>query len=195
MKKIPLFPLPLVLFPGGRLPLQIFEVRYLDMVKSCMRENSGFGVVMLETGGEVFDGQNALNDISTQGTYTVIVDFDQFPNGLLGIMTEGKKKFEIREKYEQGDHLLVAQVDFIDEEEEAPLPSDKVHLVTLLRSLMKDKWVAGLNYTVDFDAASEVGARLVELLPLAIKEKQRLFEIVNPLVRLEELDKVITMLH
>ena len=91
MKKIPLFPLPLVLFPGGRLPLQIFEVRYLDMVKSCMRENSGFGVVMLETGGEVFDGQNALNDISTQGTYSVIVDFDQFPNGLLGIMTEGKK--------------------------------------------------------------------------------------------------------
>ena len=56
MKEIPLFPLPLVLFPGGRLPLQIFEVRYLDMVKSCMRENSGFGVVMLETGGEVFDG-------------------------------------------------------------------------------------------------------------------------------------------
>ena len=60
---------------------------------------------------------------------------------------------------------------------------------------MKDKWVAGLNYTIDYSAAGEVGARLVELLPLTIEEKQRLFEIKSPLVRLEELDKVITMLH
>ena len=195
MTEIPLFPLPLVLFPGGRLPLQIFEVRYLDMIKSCMRENSGFGVVMLETGNELFDGHNALANISTEGTYTIIVDFDQFPNGMLGIMTEGRTKFVIREKYEQKDHLLVAQVDFFDQEEEAVLPLDKAHLVTLLKSLIKDRRVAGLNYTIDFSAASEVGARLVELLPLTIEEKQRLFEIKSPLLRLEELEKVITMLH
>ena len=195
MTEIPLFPLPLVLFPGGRLPLQIFEVRYLDMIKSCMRENSGFGVVMSETGNELFDGHNALANISTEGTYTIIVDFDQFPSGMLGIMPEGRTKFVIREKYEQKDHLLVAQVDLFDQEEEAVLPLDKAHLVTLLKSLIKDKWGAGLNYTIDFSAASEVGARLVELLPLTIEEKQRLFEIKSPLVRLEELEKVITMLH
>ena len=189
MKEIPLFPLPLVLFPGGRLPLQIFEVRYLDMIKSCMRENSGFGVVMLGVGNE------SLANIVNQGTYTTIIDFDQFSNGMLGIMTEGQSKFLIREKYEQIDHLLVARVEFFDQEEELGLPVDKVHLVKLLKSLMKDERVAGLNYNVDFGSAGEVGARLVELLPLAIEEKQRLFEIKRPLERLKELDKVITTLQ
>ncbi|MAI43041.1 MAG: LON peptidase substrate-binding domain-containing protein [Candidatus Azotimanducaceae bacterium] len=193
MKEIPLFPLPLVLFPGGRLPLQIFEVRYLDMIKSCMRENSGFGVVMLEVGNEVYN--DSLATIVNQGTYTTIVDFDQFSNGMLGITAEGQSKFLIREKYEQIDHLLVARVEFFDREEELAFPVDKTHLVKLLKSLMKDERVAGLNYNVDFGSAGEVVARLVELLPLPIEEKQRLFEIKRPLERLKELDKVITTLQ
>ena len=164
------------------------------MVKSCMREDSGFGIVMAESGNELVNGYDAQANISNQGTYTTIVDFDQFPNGMLGIMAEGQIKFAIREKYEQRDHLLVAQVDFFEKEEEVVVPPDKMHLVTILKSLMKDEWVAGLHYSVDFHAAGSVGGRLVELLPLAIKEKQRLFEIENPLLRLEELDKAITML-
>ena len=140
MTEIPLFPLPLVLFPGGRLPLQIFEVRYLDMIKSCMRENSGFGVVMLETGNELFDGHNALANISTEGTYTIIVDFDQFPNGMLGIMTEGRTKFVIREKYEQKDHLLVAHFQCVYDK----LPND---VFCQLNQLFVDHILDTVSYT------------------------------------------------
>lgn len=194
MAEIPLFPLPLVLFPGGRLPLQIFETRYLDMIKRCMRDNAGFGIVMIEQGSEVLDDET-LPEISRQGTYSTVVDFDQFPNGMLGIMTEGQVKFVVREMYEQPDHLMMAEVDFLEQEEESVLPEHKVHLVTILQSLMEDEWVSRLNYEVDFNAAGEVGARLVELLPFGNKTKQELFEMRNPIARLEELDRVIAKMQ
>ena len=119
MAEIPLFPLPLVLFPGGRLPLQIFETRYLDMIKRCMRDNAGFGIVMIEQGSEILDGDEIQPEISSQGTYSTVVDFDQHSNGMLGIMSEGQVKFVIREIYEKSDHLMMAEVDFLEQEEES----------------------------------------------------------------------------
>ena len=92
MAHIPLFPLPLVVFPGGRLPLQIFETRYVDMVKRCLREGSGFGVIMITEGDQVLrDTEQQLPSVSRCGTYCSIVDFDELPNGMLGIMAEGVK--------------------------------------------------------------------------------------------------------
>ena len=195
MSEIPLFPLPLVLFPGGRLPLKIFETRYLDMIKRCMRDNAGFGIVMIEEGSEIIDDHETQPEISSQGTYSTVVDFDQHSNGMLGIMTEGQAKFVIREIYEQSDHLLMAEVGFLEQEEESILPDHKVHLVRILQSLMKNEWVSRLNYEVDFNAAGEVGARLIELLPFGNKVKQQLFEMRNPITRLDELDRIITKMQ
>lgn len=192
MKEVPLFPLPLVLFPGGRLPLQVFEARYLDMVKRCLLAEAGFGVVMITDGSQVLvDPEQQLPEISHCGTYCEIVDFDQQPNGLLSIVAEGRRKFVIRDQYEQPDRLMMAQVEFIEDEEEVAMPQEREHLSGLLESLMSHEAVQRLGLSCDMGQAVEVGARLTELLPCPNQFKQRLLELKDPLVRLSELDKLV----
>ena len=104
---IPLFPLGTVLLPHGRLPLQIFERRYIDMVAKCMREQTGFGVVWLRQGSEVDeeDVSSALQ-FGDYGTLAHIVDWDQLPNGLLGITIEGSQRFHIDQSWVEESCLL-----------------------------------------------------------------------------------------
>ncbi|MBL6689429.1 MAG: LON peptidase substrate-binding domain-containing protein [Pseudomonadales bacterium] len=192
MQEIPLFPLPLVLFPGGRLPLQVFETRYLDMVKRCLRDGRGFGVVMITEGSQVLsDPEEQLPDISHCGTYCEVVDFDQQPNGILSIIVEGRSKFAIRDQYELPDRLMMAQVEFIEEEQEVAMPEEREHLSGLLESLMSHEAVQRLGLSCDLGQAVEVSARLTELLPCPNHFKQRLLELKDPLVRLSELDKLV----
>ncbi|MDG2072952.1 MAG: LON peptidase substrate-binding domain-containing protein [Pseudomonadales bacterium] len=192
MAEIPLFPLPLVLFPGGRLSLQIFETRYLDMVMRCMRGDSGFGVVMIEEGRQVLENsERSLPSVSHQGVYCKIINFDQLPTGMLGIMIEGQTKFVIRDQYEQPDRLMMADVEFLETEEPHEVPDEFEHLVRILQSFVEHQDVVSLGYTVDFNSAVEVGARLTELLPCADETKQLLLELRNPLARLKELGKVV----
>ena len=87
METIALFPLNSVMFPKGRVSLQIFESRYVDMIRQCLRETSGFGVVLIATGSEVARSGEKL-DVHRVGTYCEIVDWNQLPNGLLGITAE-----------------------------------------------------------------------------------------------------------
>lgn len=192
MAEIALFPLPLVLFPGGKLPLQIFEARYLDMVKRCVRDNVGFGVIMIEEGDQILrDSEQQLPSVAHCGTYATIVDFDQNANGTLGIMIEGQVKFVVRDQYESPDRLMMAQVEFLETEEDVPIPEDQSHLVDLLQMLIEHEAVQDLNLEVNFAAASEVGSRLSELLPCPNHFKQRMLEMKNPLARLNELEKLI----
>ena len=86
MNSIALFPLNIVLFPDGPLPLRIFETRYVDMVRRCMRESSSFGVVLIREGGEV--GPAETFDV---GTIAGIVDFHQLADGLLGLSCVGRQ--------------------------------------------------------------------------------------------------------
>ena len=192
MAHIPLFPLPLVVFPGGRLPLQIFETRYVDMVKRCLREGSGFGVIMITEGDQVLrDTEQQLPSVSRCGTYCSIVDFDELPNGMLGIMAEGVKKFVIRDEYEQVDRLMMGDVEFLPNETPADMPDEQEHLSSLLESLMSHEAVQRLGLGCDMTQAGEVGARLTELLPCPNEFKQRMLEIKDPLIRLVELDKMV----
>lgn len=192
MKEIPLFPLPLVLFPGGKLSLQVFETRYLDMVKRCLRDGSGFGVVMITEGSQVLAGpEEQLPEISYCGTYCEIVDFDQQANGLLSVIVEGRSKFAIRDHYELPDRLMMAQVEFIEAEQEVAMPEEREHLSGLLESLMSHEAVQQLGLSCDLGLAVQVSARLTELLPCPNHFKQRLLELKDPLVRLSELDKLV----
>jgi len=196
MAEIPLFPLPLVLFPGGKIPLQIFEPRYLDMVKRCMRENTGFGVVLIEEGEQVLQNPNQqLPSVSHYGTYATIVDFDQNPNGTLGIMVEGQVKFVIRDQYERPDRLMMAQVEFLELEEDALVPEHKQHLVNLLEMFVEHEAVQDLGLDINFEQAREVGSRLTELLPCPNHFKQRMLEMKNPVARLNELEKLIARMQ
>src|SRR5476649_1452647 len=105
---IALFPLNIVLFPGGPLPLRIFETRYVDMVRSCMRGDSRFGVVLIRTGSEA--GRAETVEV---GTMDKIVDFHQLSDGFLGLSCVGEQRFRIAGRSRQADGLNLAQVDWL----------------------------------------------------------------------------------
>jgi len=190
MNKISLFPLPLVIFPGGRLPLQIFEKRYLDMIKSCLREDKGFGVIMIESGDQVIrDSIQKSAHIARQGTYCRVIDFNQQTNGLLQIVLMGEKKFTVESLSENKDRLQEAKVNFLNLETDTDIPSDKKHLVELLNTLASHVSTQGLAFNEE--SALDVGARLSELLPCANQFKQEMLELEDPLIRLELIEAQI----
>ena len=105
MSEIALFPLSSVLLPSGRMSLQIFEQRYLDLVAHCMRESEGFGIVWLQQGSEVSGASLDTPNVGEYGTYARIVDWDQLPNGLLGITIEGQEPFDLQSVWRDIEHL------------------------------------------------------------------------------------------
>ena len=180
----PLFPLPLVLFPGGRLPLQIFEARYLDMVGECMREGGNFVVTMSRAEG-----------FADLGCEVSIRDFDQLSNGLLGILAVGERKQQLFNPRQREDGLWLADAADLPMELSVEIPADHLGLVELLKSLQVHPAVRGLYSDIDYTDATEVSARLTELLPLDNEVKQSFFEIGDPLVRLIELEAEVTKLQ
>lgn len=130
---IPLFPLHAVLFPGGSLPLRIFEPRYLDMVSKCMREDSGFGICLIREGSEV--GKAA--DTFETGTLSEISYFNQFPDGLLGITAHGKQRFRILSKSVQHKQLTMAEVELIDNQASQAVPTELNHTAETLQKLLE----------------------------------------------------------
>lgn len=180
---LPLFPLNAVLFPEGPLKLRIFEPRYVDMIGRCMRENTRFGVAMIVAGSEA--GRRART--VEMGTSARIVDFEKLQDGLLGITAIGERRFGIVSLAQQPDALNVAQVNWLESEPVRPVPENCGYLVMLLQQALPQ--LAPLyDFTpVDYDSASWVGARLVEILPLPLSEKQRCLEMLDPLERLEYL--------
>jgi len=192
MAEIPLFPLPLVLFPGGRLPLQIIEPRYLDMLTACLRNGAGFGVVMIREGKQMLTHRDEqLPSVAFTGTLATIVDFDEGANGQLDILIQGQRKFVVRDQYEQADRLMLAEVEYLPDETFFSVPQDKLHLASLLQTLIEHEAVLGLDLVIDFDSATDVGGRLTELLPLPNKFKQRMLEMKNPIARLADLESLI----
>ncbi|WP_328189407.1 LON peptidase substrate-binding domain-containing protein [Marinobacter sp. OP 3.4] len=184
---VPLFPLSTTVLPGGRLPLQLFEPRYLDMLATCLREQRGFVVLLLREGNEA--GADAVfYDI---GTYVKIVDFQQLDNGLLGITVEGQWKVAVHRSWQAPDGLNLGHAERLPDEPEDALPTGRSELASVLRALLRHPVVNRLELEVDFSSAREVGWRLIELLPLDGQEKQRLLEYQDPLDRLDRLSDLL----
>ena len=180
--ELPLFPLNTVLFPRGPLPLRIFETRYVDMVKRCMRESSCFGVVLVQGGSEV--GQ--VPGFADIGTTARIVDFNLLPDGLLGISCRGERRFRVLRRWREADGLNMGAVEWIDD---AAIPSLSVppeyrHLADLLRRVLPELGDVYADIEPRYDDADWVGARLIEILPLALGDKQSCLELTDPLDRL-----------
>lgn len=192
IEELPLFPLRTVLFPGGVLPLRLFEPRYVDMVGYCMRENIGFGVVLIRTGVEARSSrEDSQPDIFEVGTEARIVDFNQADNGLLGIVTHGSRKFAVKETREQSDHLMIGEVEFLPEEPEGELLLEHDALVAVLKQLTEHPLVQKLNLEVDFAQARSVSLRLADLLPIEPEIKQSLLQLRWPRERLTELNRIV----
>lgn len=180
---IPLFPLNAVLFPQGPLKLRIFETRYLDMIKRCMREDLNFGVAMIVEGVEA-GGPARTADI---GTSARIVDFEKLDDGLLGITAVGAQRFAIDVRTQQADALNIVDVNWLEPESALPVPDDCAYLVMLLQQALP-RLAPLYDYTpVNYEDASWVGSRLVEILPLPLDEKQQCLEMNDPLERMEYL--------
>lgn len=184
MSSIPLFPLNIVLFPDGPLPLRIFETRYVDMVRRCLREGQGFGVVLIREGREVGDGETETYAV---GTMAEITDFNQLPDGLLGLSCVGRQRFRIRTRSRQTDGLYVGEVESLDGEPTIALPSRHLRLAELLRTVLPQLGEVYTGIEMRLDDAAWVGHRLAEILPIPLAEKQFYLEIDDPVVRLDRL--------
>jgi len=180
----PLFPLPLVLFPGGRLPLQIFEARYLDMVGQCMRDGEHFVVTMARSEG-----------FADLGCEVSIRDFDRLDNGLLGILAVGERKQQLFNPRQREDGLWLADTMDLPLEASDEILVQHTGLVELLKSLQMHPTVRGLYSEIDYTDASEVGARLTELLPFDNEMKQSFFEMQDASKRLYELESEVAKLQ
>ena len=185
----PLFPLNTVLFPGGPLPLRIFEARYVDMVRHCMRAQCTFGVLLIRAGSEV--GAAGAGELSAVGTTARIVDFNALPDGLLGITCIGERKFSVSKHWQQDDGLHVGEIELAAPEEPTDLPSEYHHLGELLRKVLPELGELYCNVPKYFSDASWVGCRLAEILPIALSEKQYCLELDDPIARLARLNPLI----
>lgn len=168
------FPLNTVLFPGGVLPLQIFEQRYLNLVSDCMKNEHGFVTVLINKGNEVGDKP----EIYQIGTYTEIIDWESLDSGLLGIKAKGVHTVQILDTTAKDDGLIVGHTRTLEEPAgmHARLSEEHVDIIETLREFSKHPFVAERYPDIDFTSAPDVCFRLSELLPVPNIVKQDLLE-------------------
>ena len=183
----PLFPLSSVVFPGGIMPLRLFEPRYMDMLRYCTTQQSGFGVCALEGGGE----GNRETTPRTIGTLAEIIDFDQLDDGFLGITVEGKRRFQILDKRRTENGLWWGTVRFLEEQEDVPCPREFSTLQQVLESIYDNLGEPYASRPRDFESASWISARLTELLPFDAATKHNLLATPDPVERLRQIQPLI----
>lgn len=169
-----LFPLNMVLFPGSQLPLQIFEQRYLSLIKDCMKQQTGFVVVLISEGKEVGETPK----IYCTGCYVEIIDWESLANGLLGITIEAKYRVQLSNSSVRDDGLLFAEATPFKTtlDDNFILPKAFDVLTATLTQLLEHPFAARYKGKVDFNNASQICYRLSELLPIDNKQKQLLLE-------------------
>ena len=186
---LPIFPLRTILFPDSKLPLRIFEPRYIDMVSRCMREDSEFGIILSResTDPKMFETYDT-------GTLAKIIDWDQGEDGLLGITTIGTQKFRLKGLNKQEDGLNIGAIERIEREGDYKPTKEFKHLVELLQAILDDINIYG-DDEKNFDSAAWISYRFAEILPLRIEDKQKCLEIDDPIIRLNFLEPLIKMIR
>ena len=208
---LPLFPLQSVLFPGGLLPLQIFEVRYLDMIGKCHKTGTPFGVVCLTEGREVRQreggikaptatggaevkpkGEGFANEaFHTVGTLAKITQFERPQPGLMVVRCTGTQRFHIESSQQLPHGLWVAQAHTLPADPELDVPEDLAHVRHALQQLMIgiEQQLQGADLPIQkphmWSDCGWLANRWCELLPLSAEVKQRFMSLDSPLLRLE----------
>jgi Lon protease-like protein len=191
----PLFPLGTVLFPDGVLPLQIFEVRYLDMMSHCIADGTPFGVVLLTGGGEVRTPEG-MESFVDGGTLASVQESVASAPGLLQVSCRGGARFKVLGKMRRPNGLWMAEVALLEDDRVIPVPTelqgasdalDKV--LASLHEVPEQRWPVLPPFRLD--DCGWVANRWCDLLPLPNGQKQSLLMLDNPVIRLELMHDVL----
>ncbi|MBT0960095.1 LON peptidase substrate-binding domain-containing protein [Denitromonas iodatirespirans] len=177
---LPLFPLNAVLFPGGLLPLRIFEPRYMDMIAECLRLKTTFGVCLIVAGSET--GEAAVPH--TVGTEARVLAADADSIDEVNIVVVGERRFRLRDHSVDGLQLLSGEVDWLPPIAPRPVPAAQANLIPLLERIVRDLGER-IPAPHRFDDAEWVGARYAEVLPISLLARQKLLELDDVISRLE----------
>jgi uncharacterized protein len=181
---LPLFPLKTVLFPDGILPLKVFETRYMDMVRDCMKRNSPFGVVLIKAGQEV----GAAAQPETVGCLARIVDWDMQTLGVMMLRTQGGERFRILETRVLADQRLEARIKMIAADHAIPISDMHVLCAKTLKIVIDDiaargqleqgdAFISPFSQPMQLENAGWVANRWCEILPIPLKARQKLLEL------------------
>lgn len=185
---LPLFPLDTVLFPGGALTLRVFEARYLDLVRECGRQGTGFGICLITEGQEV--GEPATP--APVGCEARIHDFASAPDGVLVLTVHGERRFRIEQAGRRDNGLLVADVRWLDESGPVAIRPEHQLLALLLRRIIERAGPPHDQVEKErFDDADWVSWRLAEWLPLPWSERQALLQEGDAHARMQRLVELI----
>jgi hypothetical protein len=184
---VPIFPLNTVLFPGGLLPLRVFEARYMDMTRDCLKRDEPFGVCLIREGAEV--GAPAVPE--TVGCLAKILEWDMQQQGILNIKTRGGQRFRILERRTGPQGLTTAEIELIPAEASAAVPEEFAACARLLEMVVADKGKPIFAEPHAFNDASWVGYRLAEILPVPLAAKQKLLELSDSVGRLSILQRFL----
>lgn len=198
LQSLPLFPLGTVLFPGGLLPLRIFEVRYLDMIARCHKAGAPFGVVALSQGHEVRRPGASLEAFAGVGTLATITALERPRPGLMMVRATGGERFRITVSDQLKHGLWVADVEQIAPDKVVPVPDDLLFTADALGKLVRSLQERNIGpdrmpvlEPLRLDDCGWLSNRWCELLPIPVTLKQRMLELDNPLVRLELVSDVL----
>ena len=184
--RIPLFPLRTVLYPGGPLPLRIFEARYIDMISDCMKTEKPFGVLLIREGAET--GPARTFDV---GTLARITDWYQGSDGLLGVTAVGDRRFRLLSADRQADGLNVGDVELLDVEIPVPLPAEYRPMAEILAGVLDNLGKLYEPLDKNYDDAGWLSYRFAEILPISPEDKQAYLEIEDPIERLRRIRTVL----
>ncbi len=186
LSQLPLFPLHTVLYPGGPLPLRIFESRYLDMISRCLKADSPFGILLIRDGIET--GQSKTHEI---GTLAKIADWYQGSDGVLGVTVVGEKRFRLLSSDRQADGLCVGEIEIIEDEGSSPLPQEFKRAAEILAAILGDLGRLYDFLDEQYEDASWDGYRFAEILPITPEQKQSCLEAEDSVTRLELMREVL----
>lgn len=189
---LPLFPLGSTLLPGGRMRLQVFEPRYVSLVSRCLREQSTFGVVLIQHGREVrLTAQEALPTISQVGTEARIIDFEALPNGLLGITIQGERRFDVHTVASGEQGLVQAQISWRAGAPALAIPPEAEHLRGVLAALAEHPMLKQMGLRAEVHDVDALGFALAQCLPLPECERQALLCDDSPMGRLARIGELV----
>jgi len=186
-QRVPIFPLNTVLFPGGLLPLRVFEARYMDMTRDCLKRDQPFGVCLIHEGSEV--GAPAVPE--GIGCLAKILEWDMQQQGILNLKTHGSQRFRILERETSTQGLISADVELIPPDASIAVPEKFASCARLLEMVVADQGKPVFAEPHAFDDAAWVGYRLTEILPVPLLAKQKLLELTDSLARLSILQRFL----